>query len=194
MPSNPCTDSRSSQPADQTTSVEERGAVKASATLRLTGRMRDGGDRLPHHQPGHRSHQCTFHLVGVRSTRAISILKMRRVGMIAVAIESPSARNMSVSGVAETTVPITCRKPRIVYRSYGSARSGERIFTREPATIGQSATGTSCAPDGAPARRIEHAVAATSAARQISRMKRIVSSYAESPASSRVNPWSIFKP
>jgi hypothetical protein len=141
--------------------------------------------------------------------RAISILKMRRVGMMAVSVESPSARNVSVSDVAETTLPIAYRAPRNASRS---PRSGERILTREPAAIGHSEAGASCAANG---------VDATNAAIQTSRMKRNLSSvlrlppdtdgradptsgwtilhlgvtfYQEDPASSRVNPLSIFKP
>jgi hypothetical protein len=76
---------------------------------------------------------------------------MRRTGRIAVGVESPSARKVSVSVVAETTVPVADRAPLNVPQL---PRTVERILTREPSTIGQSDAGASCAANGEAATNV----------------------------------------
>src|SRR5450759_2707569 len=77
--------------------------------------------------------------------RAISSLEMRRMGRITVVVESPSARKVSASGVAATTLPVAYIAPR-----YGpqSPSISERIRTREPSATGQSDAGAFCADRG----------------------------------------------
>lgn len=73
MPAHPCTDGRSSQNADETTSDEDARAVKTVAIAFLTGIVRERSEGFPAHQPGERSQQCTFPLVVVRAPRDLEL-------------------------------------------------------------------------------------------------------------------------
>ena len=72
--SDPCTDERSADHTDQTTSVEDRGTVKTVAITRSTRIVRQGCERLPQHQTARPSNQRTLALVGMRSPRDLEHL------------------------------------------------------------------------------------------------------------------------
>jgi hypothetical protein len=73
MSSNPCTDERSADHAEQTTRVEDSGAVKTVTIVRLTGIVRQGCKRFSQHQATGRPYQRILSLVGVRSPRDLEV-------------------------------------------------------------------------------------------------------------------------
>lgn len=118
--------------------------------------------------------------------RAISSLEMRQMGRVVVVVESPSARKVSVSAVAATTLPVADPAPRN-RAQLSSIR--ELILTREPSATGQSGAGAFCADRGEAATKV--AIQSTLAIRNFFSVL-CSPVYAKGPASTIVNPAPIY--